>query len=146
MTGASGCKSLFGRCTCLQQGLCSFVPCQLRTCLGFTADGAASHLRSLEPFALNNQSLLECALSLKVPRPQLCGSGASDTKRDPLRFRTARAHHAAPRTCCRNRRSAFALWLSESLTQLSGFLEGALDPETSRKACCSSGKAGGRGI
>eukprot|EP00439_Symbiodinium_sp_Y106_P061293 s3962_g9.t1 len=44
------------------------------TCLGFTADGAASHLRSLEPFALNNQSLLECALSLKDgPRPP-CGT------------------------------------------------------------------------
>ncbi|OLP89686.1 hypothetical protein AK812_SmicGene28819 [Symbiodinium microadriaticum] len=40
------------------------------TCLGFTPDGAAAHLRSLEPFALNNQSLLDCALSLKdSPRP-----------------------------------------------------------------------------
>ena len=126
-----------------QHGLRGFVPRQPRTCLGFTPDGAAAHLRSLEPFALNNQSLLDCALSLKVPSPKLPWFG------NQIQHTTCYACQDSPRPPFGTQDSMSKQKIGQcfvAVMPLSGFLEGALDLETSRKACCSSGKAGGRRI
>ncbi|CAE7556503.1 unnamed protein product [Symbiodinium pilosum] len=47
--------------------------------LGFTAEGATSYLRSLEPFALNNQSLLECALAVAMGDEQWLAPSVQET-------------------------------------------------------------------